>query len=139
MASPFPSPLGLTLPIIPCRYAVGELAAAVEAASLADVRSFQAALLPECLLECLLAGNLDAADARAIVDATTAALPAAAPLDASAIPRRRMRVLPRGRTLRQYVAPNPAEANSAVEVYLQVCAWHARACTPCMYTHSASG
>ena len=65
-------------------------------------------------------GNLEESEARAITAAATEALPSKAPLDPSQITRRRVRILPVGRTLRQYVAPNKQEANSATEVYVQV-------------------
>ena len=94
--------------------------AAVSKASIDDVRRFQGALLPESLLECFFAGNLDAAEAEAITAKVTAALPASSALAPERIPRRRVRVVPVGRTLRQYVAPNAAEANSATEVFCQV-------------------
>ena len=87
---------------------------------LADAQAFQRALLPECLLECFLVGNLDREQADAITQKTTAALPSTAALPAEQIPRRKMRVLPPGRTLTQFVAPNAAETNSATEVYVQV-------------------
>ena len=102
------------------RYPVEALAAAVESATLDDVRAFQSSLLPEAFLECLLVGNLDESQASDMVEATRLAIPAKAALSRDAIPRRRVRVLPRGRTLRQYAAPNPEEKNSACEIYLQV-------------------
>ena len=102
------------------RFPVEELQAAVEVAKLEDIRAFQEALLPQCILEAFIAGNVNQIEAEKIVDKTMAALPASAPLDAADIPRRRVRILPSGRTLRQYKAPNPDEMNSATEVYFQV-------------------
>jgi len=55
-----------------------------------------------------------------MVASVTSAIPASAPLAADQVPRRQTRVLSVGRALRQYTAPNPAERNSACEVYLQV-------------------
>jgi len=102
------------------RYPVEELEAAVTAATLQDVQDFQRALFPECYLEAFVAGNVAEDDARRAVSAARAALPASGALADESIPQRKVRVLPPGRTLRQSVAPNAAEANSACEVYLQV-------------------
>lgn len=103
------------------RYSVDELAEAVEAAKLSDLTDFQRQLLPDSLLEAFLVGNLDEAEASKMVSDVTAAIPSAAPLPADQIPKRRLRVLEPGQPrVRQFVAPNPAEANSAVEVYVQV-------------------
>jgi len=56
-----------------------------------------------------------------MISAVTQAIPSSAPLPADQIPRRRIRVLPVGRSLtQQFVAPNQAEANSATEIYVQV-------------------
>ena len=55
-----------------------------------------------------------------MVTAITQAVPAATTLSADQIPRRRTRILPVGRVLRQFTAPNPDELNSATEVYLQI-------------------
>jgi len=101
-------------------YSIEQLQAAVETARFADITALQQALLPECFVECFLVGNLDAAEAKAMTNKTMAALPRAGTISADKVPRRKLRVLRRGRTLRQYIAPNEAEANSAVEVYLQV-------------------
>ena len=103
------------------RYSVDELSAAVEAVTLKDVLNFQRALLPDTLLEAFLVGNLEESEARRMVSSVTAAIPSAAPLAPADIPVRRVRMLPTGKPLvRQYVAPNPEELNSATEVYVQV-------------------
>lgn len=96
-----------------------------QAATLTDVRAFQRALLPESLLEAFLVGNLDEAEVGRMVQDVSAAIPAASALPDERIPRRRVRVLPVGRSLRQYVTANGDELNSATEVYLQV-----RPCSP---------
>ena len=85
------------------RYSVDELSAAVEAATLKDVLSFQRELLPDTLLEAFLVGNLEESEARRMVASVTAA-PSAAPLAPAAIPVRRARI-PTGKPLvRQYRA-----------------------------------
>lgn len=99
------------------RYPVAELAAAAEAATLADVEAFQCGLLPEALLEALVAGNLGPAEAEAMASAVQAALPARGPLGADEVPRRRVRVPPLGTATQQFVARNAQEPNSATELY----------------------
>jgi insulysin len=109
-----------SLALLSPRFAMVDLKAAVEGVTLADVQAFQRGLLPNALLEALFIGNLDAADANRMVKAVSEAIPVGGALPADRIPRRQVRVLPVGRTLRQYAAPNDAEINSATEVFLQI-------------------
>ena len=102
------------------KFPIDELAAALEVTTLADVSAFQASLLPSALLEAFVVGNFDEEDTSKMVTAITQAVPAATTLSADQIPRRRTRILPVGRVLRQFTAPNPDELNSATEVYLQI-------------------
>ncbi len=102
------------------KFSIDDLAAATEGVTLADVRGFQRSLLPEALLEAFIAGNVDTATAEAMVASVQADIPAAAPLPPEQVPRRKVRVLPAGRTLQQFVTPNALEVNSAIEVYVQI-------------------
>ena len=104
------------------RFSNDELLAALEPATLADVRTLQATLLPRLELEAFVCGNVLDAEADAVVAQLRAALPAA-PLPLDERPRRRTRMLAAGGgegATQQFVATNAAETNSAVEVYLQV-------------------
>ena len=102
------------------RYTIPELLEAVEKITLADVVAFQRALLPETYLETFVAGNVDQGDAARMLGAVTKGIPSRGALDSARIPRRQVRILPPGRLLQQFVAPNPNEQNSATEVYLQI-------------------
>ena len=130
------------------RWSNAELLAAAKALTLADVERFQSRLLREaqvearaCTCPCpcpcpctcnmhmpmlreaqveaFLYGNLRAEEAVDVVVQLCRALPMR-PLPTSRAPVRRVRRLPRGSSLQQFVASSPSETNSAVEVYYQV-------------------
>jgi len=104
------------------RFSNDELLAALEPATLSDVRALQATLLPRLELEAFVCGNVRDSEAQAVVAQLRSALPAA-PLPLEERPRRRTRRLAASGgdgVTRQFVATNAAEINSAVEVYLQV-------------------
>jgi len=121
----FKSPLALAgyqrdLALETPRYTNEAIAEAAEKVTLADVVKFQKSLLPESLLEAFLAGNLEEKDVNKLVESVRTAIPSKAALPEDNLPRRQVRVLePNTRVLRQFVASNPAETNSAVLVYLQ--------------------
>jgi hypothetical protein len=102
------------------RYSNEQLLAEVDKVTLAQVKALQARLLPEVEVEALLCGNVVPEQATQLVAKLQAAL-ASKPLPRERRPVRRLRMLPEGeRALRQFVAANPDEVNSATEVYLQV-------------------
>lgn len=101
------------------RYSNEALLAAAEKVTLAEVKALQAGLLPELELEAFVCGNMVEAEAKAVVQQLQSALPAK-PLPRTSRPERRVRRLPSGATLQQFVAANPDEENSGVEIYFQV-------------------
>jgi len=102
------------------KYTVEELSSACAALTLADLQRFQSGLLAEASAEGLVCGNFDEADALAMLAKLQQALPGR-PLPDDASGARAVRKLPAGQPLvQQFVAANPDEANSALEVYFQV-------------------
>lgn len=101
------------------RYANSELAAATKALTLADIERFQSTLLPEMALEAFICGNVRDTEAEGVVSQLQQALPTR-PLPSERLPVRRVRRVPLGATLQQFVTPSATESNSAVEVYYQV-------------------
>ena len=93
--------------------------AAAEKLTLPDVKTFQRTLLPEFELEAFVCGNMVEAEAEAVVRQLQNALPAK-PLPEERRPVRRVRKVPAGAALQQFVAENSAEENSATEIYFQI-------------------
>ena len=101
------------------RYTNEALLAAAQKVTLADVQAFQRDLLPEVELEAFVCGNMVEGEAEAVVRQLQDALPSK-PLPLSSRPVRRVRRVPPGATLQQFVAENAQEENSATEIYFQV-------------------
>lgn len=101
------------------RYSNEQLSEAAAQVTLSDVAAAQAGLLKAAQLEVLVTGNLREAEAATMVRQVADVLPTA-PLPPELVPQRRVRVLPLAGATQQWVAENPDEANSALELYLQV-------------------
>jgi insulysin len=101
------------------RYSNRELEAAAKAVTLADVEGFQARLLQRMQIEAFISGNVREDEARSVVQQLHDALPSQ-PLPSTELPVRRVRRLPLGATLQQFVAASATERNGAVEVYYQI-------------------
>lgn len=100
------------------RYTNEQLREAAASMTLADVQAVQSGLLREAEFESLIAGNLREDEATAMVRQLNEVLPTT-PLAHERVPQRPVRVLPLGGTTQQWIAGNPDEANSALEMYLQ--------------------
>lgn len=105
------------------RYSNEQLSEAAAQVTLSDVAATQAGLIKASQLEVLVTGNLREAEAAAMVRQVADALPTS-PLLAELVLQRRVRVLPLAGATQQWVAENPDEANSALELYLQVGTQH---------------
>lgn len=101
------------------RYANSELAAAAKLVTLDDLKAFQSGLLSKMEAEAFITGNVRDEEAAAIVQQLHEALPSQ-PLPQEERPTRRVRRLPLGKTLQQFVTPSTTEGNSAIEVYYQI-------------------
>ena len=101
------------------RYTNSALEAACRRLTLDDLHAFQATLLNEADIEAFVCGNVRPEEAAQIISELQRALPMA-PLPAGRQPSRRIRQVPLGGHLQQFVAANPAESNSATEQLYQV-------------------